>query len=118
MQSGIIGDQDLVKSNYQIRKEKAVEIITRIYMKSKKIVKFKGKRANAAIIIQKIFIAKKTRSESYIKALELYKYPWMYICREQKPFLLSLIKDLYEKYPQYGNYLEISKSCFHITEKY
>jgi hypothetical protein len=118
MQSGISGDQDLIKSNYQIRKEQAVDTITRIYMKSKTIVNFKGKRVNAAVTIQKFFRAKKTRSESYIKALELDKYPWMYICREQKPFLLSLIKDLYEKYPQYGNYLEISKSCFHITEKY
>lgn len=62
--------------------------------------------------------AKMARNRSYIEGLELDKYPWLYICREQKPFLLNLIKEVCEIYPQHGNYLEISKNFFHITEKY
>jgi len=59
-----------------------------------------------------------TRKTSYVQGLELEKYPWIYICREQKPFLLSIIKEIAQDYPQYGDYLEISRNYFSITNKY
>lgn len=60
----------------------------------------------------------KERKRSYIKALELDKYKRFYICREQKPFLLNLIKDMTNDFPQHGTYLEIGKNNFYITQDY
>ena len=60
----------------------------------------------------------KDRKRSYIKALDLESYKRFYICREQKPFLLNLIKEMVEEFPQHGTYLDIGKNNFNITQDY
>lgn len=95
-----------------------MDIISRTYVRLKKKREFIRERKEASIVIQKMFRGWKTRTQSYIRALELETNPWLYICREQKPFLLAIIKQMCRENPEYGNYLQISKNCFKITEKY
>lgn len=113
-----ISQGNLMKSIDQLQKERAVRIITKVYMASKARRKMYSAHVRSAIMIQKHWRAKKTRTSSWTHLLELDKYPQFYICREQKPFVLNIIKEMYEEYPEHGNYLEISKKCFFIVDKY
>ena len=113
-----INYENLVKSIYQIQKERAVRIISKFYITSRDRKRKAQRELKASTLIQKLFRSKMSRMKSWIEVLEIFKYSQFYLCREQKPFILSIIKDMADKYPQHGNYLEISKNCFHIVEKY
>lgn len=113
-----ISEPLLTKSIFQIRKERAVNSITRWFLRLKRKRLFIKKRISASITIQKYFRGWKARTQSYLRVLEMEKFPSIYICREQKPFLLNIIKQMIHKYPQLGSYLDISKENFKITQKY
>ena len=113
-----INEGELVKSIFQIRQENAVLLISNMYSKAKSQKKWLNTRQKASIIIQKMYRGKRVRMHSHVKALGLSESKKLYICREQKPFLLNIIKELVEKYPQHGSYLDIGKNNFSITQKY
>jgi hypothetical protein len=113
-----IEEPELIKSIFLIRQEKAIATISKIYIKYKHNKKWLDGRIKASICIQKLYRGMKERKRSYIKALELEQYKRLYICREQKPFLLNLIKEMSENYPQHGTYLDIAKNNFYITQDY
>lgn len=113
-----IKSDNLVKSIFQLQKERAVKIISNFYITARNKKRKIQRELKSSTLIQKWFRAKMSRMKSWKVALDIHKYCQFYICREQKPFILSIIKEMADKYPQHGNYLEISKNCFHVVEKY
>ena len=81
-------------SNSELRQRAAAK---RIYYQMQEFFERRSthrRRVYAALKIQTFWRMVKVKSESFITALELPKYPRIYLLKEQKPIFLRILKHL------------------------
>ena len=112
-------EEHLMMSNVELRKRAAVKRIYEtmlLYHHKKETMR---RRIAAALKIQTYYRMRYVKNTSFINALELSKYPRLYILKEQKPIFIKLIKNLMPLFEdKHGISFEELMDCLKDDKKY
>lgn len=112
-------EEHLMMSNVELRKRAAAK---RIYLQMMEFYNRREtlrRRIAAALKIQTYWRLRQDKNTSFIHALQLSKYPRLYILKEQKPIFVRMIKDLMPLFEEKHNiHFDQLMQCLKEDQRY
>jgi hypothetical protein len=112
-------EEHLMMSNVELRKRAAARRIYDTMMDYHRKKETMRRRIQACLKIQTFYRMRYVKNTSFINALQLSKYPRLYILKEQKPIFIKIVKNLMPLFEEKHNIqFEELMDCLKEDKKY
>lgn len=112
------GDEDLLLTNEEIERREAAKTILQ-HMRAFWMMKKRQRTREAATLkIQTFYRMRFVKNSSFIRALELVKYPKIYFLKEQKPQFIKILRKLITTLQQENMTIDDAYNCIQENQKY